>query len=207
MDLQPLIPTQGEFLILKSCIKPFSSYYVSSSAISAVLSLRKKHGISADDVEQVNVRSFSQLLGVSSQSVPETKETADHSPSYALAIALIEGDVGPDQFAYEQWKDPTVRALMKKMNFTTDPEFDEVFPRKRPAFVEIRTKRGESYSCQVDLPRGSPENPMTDEEIEAKFRGMASRLMGDRQIRQILNMCYHLEQVGDIGQLMSLLIV
>ncbi len=207
VDLLPLTRKRDEFMILKSCIKPFSSYYMSHSAITAVLDLRKKYGIKVDDVEQMNIHTFSRALGRLVQPAPETRESADHSLSYVLAIALKEGAVGPEQFAHEQFKDPEVRALIGKMNFSVDPEFDKVFPRKRAALIEIKTKHGESYSCQVDYPRGAPENPMTDEEIEAKFRAMASKLMGEKQIRQISDMCYNLEKVKDIGQLMKLLAV
>ncbi len=207
VDLQPLTGKLDKFMILKSCIKPYSSYYMSHSPISAMLELAKEHSIKVEDVEQVNIRTFSRLVRGGGQPPPETRESADHSLSYVLAIALKEGAVGPDQFANEQWKDPAVRALMEKMNFSSDPEFDKVFPIKRSAFVEIKTKGGESYSCQVDYPRGAPENPMTDEEIETKFRAMASKVMGEKQIRQIFDTCYKLEEVEDVGQLMKLLVV
>jgi len=124
-----------------------------------------------------------------------------------MAIALVEGDVGPEQFDHEQWETLEIRGLMKKINFSVDPEFNKVFPKVRPAFVEIKTKKGKSYSQQVDYPRGAPENPMTDKELEAKFIGMASKVMGDKQIQQIFDMCYNLDEAQDIGQLMKLLVV
>ncbi len=145
-DLSPLTQKRDKFMILKSCLKPFSAYYMSHSAITAVLDLRKKYGIKVDDVAQMDVRTFGQVLGRWIKSVPEARETADHSLGYLLAIALKEGAVGPEQFAHEQWKDPGVRALIGKINFSVDPEFDKVFPRKRAALIEIKTKRGESYS-------------------------------------------------------------
>ncbi len=207
LDLEPLVPSQDKFLILKSCIKPYSSYYMSHSAITAVLDLRKKHNIKVEDVSDMNVRVFSRLLSGWGRVMPETRESADHSLPYLLAIALKEGAVSPEQFAHEQWKDQAVRALIQKMNFSVDAEFDKVFPKKRSASVEIKTKGGKSYSSQVDYPRGAPENPMTDEEIEAKFRGMASKLMGEKQIQQIFDTCYNLEKIKDVGQLMKLLVV
>ena len=207
-DLVHLVPTAGDsFMILKSCVKPFSSYYMSHSPITAVLELRNKHGIKAEDVEQMNVRLFAKALSSFSYEPPETRETADHNLGYVMAIALVEGDVGPEQFIHEQWKTLEIRGLMKKINFSVDPEFNKVFPKVRPSFVEIKTKKGKNYSQQVDYPRGAPENPMTDKELEAKFTGMASKVMGDKQIRQIFDMCYNLEGVEDIGELMKLLVV
>jgi len=193
-------------MILKVGIKAFPCYHSSHSHITAVLDLRKKHNIKIEDIEQMNIRTFSQVVGSWGQVLPETRETADHSLSYLLAIALKEGACGLDQFAHEQWKDLAVRALMCKMNFSVDPAFDRLYPQKFPAYVEIKTKSGESYSCQVDYPRGFPENPMTDEEIESKFRGMASKLIGEKQIRRILDICYHLEEIEDTGQLMKILV-
>ena len=211
VDLFPLIPkaNQKDFLLLKACIKPFTCGYIFQSSVTAVLEIVRKHHIRAEDVEQMNIKVFSKGTMASwlGRPLPEKREIADHTPAYLLAIALMEGAVGPDQFANEQWKDPTVRALMAKMNFSVDKEFDKVYPAKRPSLVEIITKKGDVFSCRVDYPRGSPENQMTDDEIEDKFRRMASRLMGEDQIRHIIDTCYYLDKVEDIGQLFKLLVV
>ena len=201
-----LLPKRGEFMILQSCLKPSPSYYMSHSPITATLDLRKEHGINAEDVAEINVRIFDRVFRGGMRYVPETRETADHSIPFLLAVALTDGDVGPEQFAKERWKDPKVRALIEKVKLASDPELDKLFPVRRPAIVEIRTKQGATYTKRVDCPRGTPENPMTDEEIEAKFRGMAVPLMREKQMQSIFEACYGLEQMTDIGLLMPLLV-
>ncbi len=207
VDPAPLLPRRGEFMILKSCLKPYPSYYMSHSPISATLELRREHDIKAEDVSEINVRIFNRVLRGGMRYLPDTRETADHSIPFLLAVALTDGAVGPEQFARERWKDPQVRALIEKVKLAADPELDSLFPVKRPAIVEIKTKQGGTYAKRVENPRGTPENPMTDAEIEAKFSGMAAPLMGERQMQSIFEACYDLEQMTDIGELMPLLIV
>jgi len=120
---------------------------------------------------------------------------------------LLEGDLGPEQFQREQWKDPKVIDLMSRIKITADPELDRLYPPARPADLEILTKKGERLRARVDYPKGDPHNPMTDAEVEAKFRRLARRLMGEGQIRRIIETVKNIEKVDDIGELMDLLVV
>jgi 2-methylcitrate dehydratase len=138
---------------------------------------------------------------------PESRETADHSLPYCLAIGLIEGDVGPDQFQKEQWKDPKVLELMSKIKISVDTELDKLYPPARPACLEIRSKKGPSFRARVDYPKGDPQNPMTDEEVQAKFRKLANRLMGKCQIDRIIEVVNRIEKIDDIGEITKLLVV
>jgi len=210
MDLTPLIKGGERMKILDSSIKPFASEFMTHSPLDALLQLVRKHNIKAEEVEEMHVRTHERAVNAltkpSSYKV-ETRETADHSLPYCLAIGLIEGDVGPDQFLREQWKDPKVFDLMSRVRCTADPDLEKLYPPARPADLEIRTKNGESFRARVDQPKGDPHNPMTEEELQAKFRKLASRLMGEGQIRRIIDAVNNLEAVDDIGGLMELLAV
>ena len=119
----------------------------------------------------------------------------------------IEGDVGPEQFAHEQWKDLAVLDLMSRIKVTVDPELEQVYPEARPADLEIRTKSGQVYSKRIDYPKGDPNNPMNDEEVQSKFVRLAEPLMREKQIKSIIDMVSSLEELDDIGDLMELLVV
>jgi 2-methylcitrate dehydratase len=106
----------------------------------------KQHGITFEDVEEMYVRTYENATAHAAHPEaykPETRETADHSLPYCLAVALKEGDLGPDQFRGEKWKDPKVLNLMARIKVTTDPELAKLYPSARPADLEIRTKKGE----------------------------------------------------------------
>jgi len=209
MDLTPIIEGAKTMRILDTCIKPFASEAYTHSPLDALFNLVKKHGIRADDVEEIHLRTheFVTVLVGPSAYKPQSRETADHSLPYCLAIALIEGDLGPEQFQREQWKDPQVLDLMSRVKVTVDPDLEKLYPPARPADLEIRTKKGERVRTRVDYPKGDSHNPMTDEEVQAKFRKLAAPLMEESQIRRIIDAVDNLEGVDDVGKLIELLVV
>jgi len=96
---------------------------------------------------------------------------------------------------------------MSRIKVTMDPELEKVYPKARPADLEIRTKSGQVYRKRVDYPKGDPNNPMSDEEVQAKFRRLAKPLMREKQIQSIIDTVNSLENLDDIGYLMQLLVV
>lgn len=210
MDLTPIIKGSAKMRILDTCIKPFAAEFMTHTPLEALFTLVRKHGATADDVEEIHLRTHQLanfILAQPESYKPQTRETADHSLPYCLAVGLLEGDLGPEQFQREQWKDPKVIDLMSRIKITADPELDRLYPPARPADLEILTKKGERLRARVDYPKGDPHNPMTDAEVEAKFRRLARRLMGEGQIRRIIETVKNIEKVDDIGELMDLLVV
>lgn len=158
----------------------------------------------------MNLQTFRSAVGVLAKEgayKPQTKETADHSLPYCLAVGLVEGDIGPEQFAHEQWKDPKIIDLMSKIKVTEDSELSKLYPPARPADLQIRTKNGNVYRNRVDYPKGDPHNPMSDEEVKTKFRRLAEPLMKEERVKAIIDCVDKIENVADTGQLMALLVV
>jgi 2-methylcitrate dehydratase len=205
VDLGPLGDDRQEPMIVRSWIKPFPASYESQAAITAAVQLATKHRIEPEDIQEARLRVHHQINPSRLNHVPETREEADHSLLYLLAIALAEGNVGIEQYNRELWKDPKVRDLMGRITITIDEEFNRNFPVKRPAHLEIIARQGEAYQCHVDYPKGTPQNPMTDEELEGKFRSLAAMVMGEGQINRIKDLVYSLEDLDDIGVLMEAL--
>jgi len=134
---------------------------------------------------------------------PRNKETADHSSYYLTAIAIIDRQIGPDQFSPEKYSDPRVLELIGKITLEGDEDLDKI----RPAGIsEIVTKKGSKYSCRVDYPKGHPLSPMTDEEIIEKFQSMAVRYMNKAQMDQVATNVFELEKLNDIGNLGTLMV-
>ena len=139
--------------------------------------------------------------------IPRTKEDADHSLPFLLAMGTIDGMVGPAQYAHEQWKLPRVQALMRKVWLQGDAELTRDFPARWTAIVEISTTDGHTWTERIDAPKGNPDNPLTDEELNAKFSSLASPLMPRSQIEQIEKTVYALDRLGDVAMLTRLLSV
>jgi 2-methylcitrate dehydratase len=131
---------------------------------------------------------------------PKNKESADHSSYYLTAIAIIDRQIGPNQYTPGMWNDPKVLALIDKVKLEADPSLDSF---GRAGISEIRTKQGNVYVKRVEYPAGDPKNPMTDRELEDKLRGMAEPYMTDKRIDRLIQTVYALDKLDNLDELMQ----
>jgi 2-methylcitrate dehydratase len=215
-SLDPLIAPRKEFKISQAWMKPYEANHVSHSAIAGVIQIVTEHNIKPDQVEKVDVRGLPtqpegveplRFLTQGTFGAIRYKNDADHNLAYLLSMAILDHEVGPDQFDKEQWKDPKVQELMSKMEFKGDMELVKDFPRLWTCIVQITTKDKQVYTQRVDLPKGGPKNPFTDKELEAKFSKLVTKLMPQAQADQIIKTIYDLDKLDDVSGLMKLLIV
>lgn len=212
-ELEPPGGRGGSFKILETSLKYFPAEYHAQSAIESALILRKEivqeEGI--DAIESIEVRTFDVaveiIAGEREKWHPRTRETADHSLPYCIAVALMDGEVGLAQFSEERIADPRLHDLIQRIQVTADPDLTKEYPEAVPTRVEIRTRSGRSYSRKVTFPRGHPKNPMTDQEVEAKFSLLTEDLLSREQRARILDRLWHLEEIDDIGRLMPLCVL
>lgn len=92
---------------------------------------------------------------------------------YCVAVALLYGDLGIDKFNLDLINSEEIKNVMSKVNITTEKSISELVPQVRPAIVQIITNDGKHYSQRVDYPKGEPENPLTDKDLEEKFISLA----------------------------------
>lgn len=205
-DLTKLIPTKGKFAIRETCIKSIAADFSSHGHLTATLKLVKENDIKPEDVAEVKIitsKRCAEHTGDPVKKYPKNKETADHSSYYLTAIAIIDRQIGPEQFTPEKFQNPKVRELIDKVILKGDPDLDKA----RPAGIsEIVSKQGKKYQCRVDYPRGHARNPMTDEEIIGKFKSMASKYMSDKQTNQIIDTVFALDKLEDVGKLNRLMV-
>jgi len=146
------------------------------------------------------------ILSDPSKYRPTTKETADHSLPYCIAAAVADRNVLPSSFDEEKLRDPRIWALLPKIKVVADAEIDGLFPGVKRAIVRITTTDGTIHEEQVDHAKGSPENPMSDDEVVAKFRANAAAVLTPERQRQVIEATWALEEFGDIGEYMQLLV-
>ena len=94
---------------------------------------------------------------------------------------------------------------MQKVRVAPLPEFTGLYPLAMPTRITVRTKAGNSYVQQVDHPLGHPRHPMSDREVEMKFRRLAIGKLGRARIGQVTDLVWKLEQLKDLNRLMPLL--
>lgn len=204
-DLDTLVGFKGKFAIRETCIKSIIADFSSHGHLTATLTLARDHDIKPEDVQSITIttsKRCAEHTGDPVKKYPKNKETADHSSYYLTAIAVVDRQVGPDQFTPEKYNDPRVRALIDKVALRGDPDLDKA----RPAGIsEIVTKDGTRYSLRVDHPRGHARNPMTDGAVIEKFSNMASRYMSEDHMAQLIETVFKLDTLEHIGSLTKLM--
>ena len=101
--------------------------------------------------------------------------------------------------------DPTIRAQLKKVEVVADPEIEKVFPALQRVIVNIKTKDGRTFSKQLDYPKGDPRNPLSDAEIEEKFRALAEGVLSMKAQDKLIAAIWELEKCASVSKLMALM--
>ena len=207
-DLDVLTEGLGESWRIERCgMKAFPTEALTHTPISAVLDLVVGNDLSADDVEQVRIRSTARsadILADPSKYDPRSKETADHSLPYVIAAAIADRQVTPLQFTPAKIMDPRIRAQLQKVKVIADPEIEKVFPALQRADVEVETTDGRTFSTRLDFPKGDPRNPLSDAEIEAKFEALAAPVMTEEAAGRLKDAVWRLEELASVTELMEL---
>lgn len=212
-DTSAIASIGDTFRLTGTMVKEFASQINTQAPIEATLALAREHGITAEQVQEVTVQAShavaSGLQASPGAYSPRTREAADHSIPYTLAMALLEGTVMPDQYLREQWKDPRVHALMKRVKCVVEPSMDAPpgQPQSLGAEVTIATTGGQSFARRVDYPFGHSRNPMPRAVLEGKFRALTRGLMGREQQDRVIEAVARLDELEDFGELMALLAV
>ncbi|MGO9402667.1 MAG: MmgE/PrpD family protein [Terriglobales bacterium] len=200
----------GESWRITQCgMKCFPTEALTHAPISAVLDLVKNNDLHAENVEKVQIRSLARaadILSDPSKYDPHTRETADHSLPYVIAVALVDRQVTPAQFAMKKIMDPTIRAQLKKVEVVADPEIEKVFPALQRVIVNITTSDGRKFLKQLDYPKGDPQNPLSDAEIEEKFRALAEGVLSANAQGKLIDAIWNLEKCTSATKLMALMI-
>jgi 2-methylcitrate dehydratase len=190
VDVTPLVPETGDFRMLKVGLKPYPVEGMTPAMVQAALELREEHRIDPGEVKAVRILAHEEAVTKpswdNSKLAPTTKETADHSFHYCVAVALVAGTVTSEQFSDDWLRNPMVATLMAKTRLEATPELTALFEQgARPAAVEISTARGTFYR-EVLYPRGDPRSPMTWQHVERKLRGQAERRIGAAAVQRIV---------------------
>lgn len=209
------LPTLGgergaPFKILDTYIKPYPVEYHAQSAVEAAMKIRQmimetEGRFDMSRVKNIVVETFDvavEIIGRDPEKWrPKTRETADHSLPYCVAVALSDGRVTPQSFSSKRIADKALRALVQKVEVVEDPKFTAWYPDGMPNRVRVTTMEGKEYMSQVDYPLGHPQRMMTDSEVEQKFHQFADRRIGAYQANRLIERIWDLENLHDLSSL------
>ncbi|MBL9002078.1 MAG: MmgE/PrpD family protein [Phycisphaerae bacterium] len=196
------------YKIIDCGMKSFPIEALSHAPLTAMMKCVKENNIAPASVAEIKVEVIARaadILGDPHKYRPDSKETADHSLPYCMAVGLMDGMVTPLQFKEERVLDKSLIPVMDKVKVVANDEFEALFPKFQPSRVTITTADGHSYSKRVDVPKGDPRDPMTREDIAVKFNALGKDVVGPARCAQIADCIFSLEHEPRVDRLMQLM--
>jgi 2-methylcitrate dehydratase len=192
---------------MECSIKRFPLGQYSQTVVHAALEARTKIR-SAEEIAEVRIETGATavrlMAGEADKWAPTTRETADHSMPYTVAVALIHGTVAEHHFGNEYLYDPDVRALTQRVKVEVSDEANRRMPEAMLCKLTIVTKDGRQHTAVVEYHKGHWKNPMSDSEVEAKFRSLAEKVQPRAATDRLLETIWKLENLADAGDLVRL---
>ncbi len=186
-------------------LKKYNAEMHSQTAIEALLQLRTAHHVDPALVTRIDVRVFDvahRIIGGGEEgdkTIVRTKEEADHSLPYVLAVALLDGQVMPEQYSLERIRRADVQSLLRKVFIQPDESYSTRFPDEMPAHVKVTLQSGLLVEREI-----SALEPPSWQWAREKFELLASAYTSPEQRAGIVEMTSSLEQVR-IADLIKLL--
>jgi len=175
--------------------------------VVAAIAIVKEHDFKPEDIMSIKIKASQHNLEHTttlSKKYPRNAESADHSAHYAVAVAIKERSFGPDSFEPAKFTDPTVLNLIEKITTEAVPGMPGWGSQ---GTTEITTKDGRHFIKSVEMPHGIGGDPLTDKELEDKFRGMAEKYFSQKHIQKICDTVWEVEKMDSINSLTSLMIL
>lgn len=198
---------KSHFRILDCWIKKWPAEIHSQSAIQAAIELRKNIKIS--DISKIEIETHEagyKIIGSGEEKWnPKTRETADHSLPYIVGVALMDGTIQPDSFSAKKLNDKKLLSFIKKISVQENKELSNLYPRYAANLIRITLNSGKIIEKRVDYHRGHPQDPMTDEEVEEKFRMNSKYFISKSNQNKILNFIWNLDKQKNIIPLVKVI--
>ncbi|MFT5599558.1 MAG: 2-methylcitrate dehydratase PrpD [Gammaproteobacteria bacterium] len=190
--------------IKEQYFKPYPVCRWAQPPVVATWALCNEHSLTVDMIESIEVITFHEAKRLAT-TLPETTEQAQYSLPYAVAAALVYGEIGPDQVSQAALSNPEIHRLSSLMILLEDDEYNAVFPERRIARVVVHTKRGKRYESAPTEAKGDPEAHLSDDEIREKFHRFADPVIGVSRSKNIEAVIDDLGNGNQLNQLLDLI--
>jgi 2-methylcitrate dehydratase len=198
-DMEKLTGGLGStFKILECSMKAFPTEALTHTHITATLKVVKDNDISYDKIDKVTVTTIARACDIlfdPHKYKPESRETADHSLPYCIAAALVDHQITTGSFSDEKLKDPRIWEVINKIKGKASKEFEAMFPAKQTSKVVVKTTDGKEYEAYLEYPKGDPREPMTEEDLKAKFDALSDGLLSKERQNKMQKMVFACEKL------------
>jgi len=195
-----------EWEILQNGFKYFPSILASHSPIQATLAIVAKHKPDPKRIVSITNETYDTVKSHFSNKDVTTLMGARVSVPYCIAAAAVDGELTQRQFAAGRVHDALIRQVLARTEVVPDAELNKLYPAKFPARVTITLDDGTKLTETVLLPKGDPGAPLSDDELEAKYRDNAEPLLGKAGAMALRDAIWRLDDAPDVAALVRAMI-
>ena len=181
--------------IAHNTYKPFACGIVIHPAIDGCIQLRNEHKIKPDDIESILLRVHPLVLELTGKKTPQAGLEGKFSVYHSAAVAVIHGAAGEAEYSDACVRDPKVVALRDRVTATVDRAMHE-----DQVQVSIKLKNGKTFESYIEHAIGSIARPMSDGDLEAKFRGLANGILSKTETDDLIRLCWEIGNLKDAGE-------
>lgn len=183
------------FEILINTYKPFACGIVIHPAIDGCVQLRNEHNLKADDIESIELKAHPLVLELTGKKTPQTGLEGKFSVYHSSAVAIIHGAAGESEYSDAVVRDPAVVALRDRVTAVVGQGIHE-----DQVHVTVRLRNGKTLEKFVEHAIGSIARPMSDADLEAKFRGLARGILPAAQTDRLIRLCWDIAGLKDAAE-------
>jgi 2-methylcitrate dehydratase PrpD len=198
-QFDPAVITNGlgkTYELSQNMYKPFACGLVVHAAIDGCLQLKRENNLRGDEIKSVMLRVNPIVFELTANRKPRDGLEGKFSVFHACAAAIVRGAALEAQFADAVVNDPAVMAVRDKIDATSDAAI-----RKLEAHVRMELADGRMLEKHVEHALGSTVRPMSDADLEDKFRGLVEGVIPAAQAKQLIELCWRFATLTDAGQL------
>ena len=182
-------------------LKPYSCGAGNHALIDAAIGLRSKDGVRPENIARIEGKLRQYAPNLVRHQHPVSQLDTKFSYFHAIAVGLVDGQALPAQFTDEKATDPVIHGVRAKTTVLEDPSMG-----RHSAAITLTLTDGRTYTEHVEHATGTPKNPMSDEQVEAKFKGLAAEILPGDQVERATELLWNLEKVPDARELVRLLV-
>jgi len=194
-DDNKLLGNLGDkYKILECSMKAFPTEALTHTHLSATLKVINENDIKTENIEQVTITTIARACDIlfdPHKYRPESRETADHSLPYCIAAAIVDRQITTQSFSDEKMKDERIWQVIDKIKGKASQEFEKMFPAKQPSKVVVKTNDGKEFSEYLEYPKGDPREPMTMDDLSAKFNSLSAPLLSEKRQKEMVDMIFN----------------
>ena len=199
-DFNAITDGLGEqWQVMNNAPKPYASAILSHPLVDAMLALRRRPGVRPECIKRIHARVNPLAIKLESRPEPATGLEGRLSFQHAMTVALVDGVCLPAQFTDERVHDPVVAGLRHRIGVEGDPAIAQ-----DQCEVTLTLADGSVQVERVAHATGSPDNPVTDAQLDTKFLGLAGSVLPKARAKRLLDILWALDRVEDMATVVAL---